>query len=114
MVLRGDISPDCPPKTDFKYASDLAAFIKTHEPGFNLLGACYPERHYQAESMEKDIEHLKIKIDNGITHLITQLFLIMNVFLLFVTKLRKLACLCLSRPELCPSPILVKSSERWL
>ncbi len=74
MVLRGDISPDCPPKTDFKYASDLAAFIKAHEPGFNLMGACYPERHYQAESMAKDIEHLKIKIDHGITHLITQLF----------------------------------------
>ena len=74
MVLRGDISPDSPPKTDFKYASDLAAFIKANEPGFNLLGACYPERHYQAESMEKDIENLKIKIDHGITHLITQLF----------------------------------------
>ena len=74
MVLRGDISPDSPPKTDFKYASDLAAFIKANEPGFNLLGACYPERHYQAESMEEDIENLKIKIDTGITHLITQLF----------------------------------------
>lgn len=74
MVLRGDISPDSPPKTDFKYASDLAAFIKANEPGFNLLGACYPERHYQAKSMEEDIENLKIKIDTGITHLITQLF----------------------------------------
>ena len=60
MVLRGDISPDSPPKTDFKYASDLAAFIKANEPGFNLLGACYPERHYQAKSMEEDIENLKI------------------------------------------------------
>ena len=74
MVLRGDIAADSPPKTDFKYASDLAAFIKAHQPGFNLLGACYPEKHYQAGSMEKDIENLKIKIDNGITHLITQLF----------------------------------------
>ena len=74
MVLRGDISPDSPPKTDFKYASDLAAFIKANEPGFNLLGACYPERHYQAKSMEEDIENLKIKIETGITHLITQLF----------------------------------------
>ncbi len=89
MVLRGDISPDCPPKTDFKYASDLAAFIKTHEPGFNLLGACYPERHYQAESMEKDIEHLKIKIDNGITHLITQLFFDNEKFYAFREKAEK-------------------------
>lgn len=74
MVLRGDISPDAPPKEDFKHASDLAAFIKKYDSSFNLLGACYPEVHYQCESMEKDIENLKIKIDNGVTHLITQLF----------------------------------------
>jgi methylenetetrahydrofolate reductase (NADPH) len=66
MVLRGDISPDIPPKDDFKHASDLAAF--------NLVGACYPEVHYQCESLEKDIENLKIKIDSGVTHLVTQLF----------------------------------------
>lgn len=74
MVLRGDISPDVPPKEDFKHASDLAAFIKKSDASFNLLGACYPEVHYQCESMEKDIEALKIKIDSGVTHLITQLF----------------------------------------
>jgi methylenetetrahydrofolate reductase (NADPH) len=74
MVLRGDISPDYPPQTDFKFASDLAAFIKNTHPSFNLLGACYPEKHYQAETLDKDIEHLKIKIDNGVTSLISQLF----------------------------------------
>ncbi len=89
MVLRGDISPDCPPKSDFKYASDLAAFIKKSEPGFNLLGACYPERHYQAESMDRDIENLKIKINNGITHLITQLFFDNDKFYAFRDKAEK-------------------------
>jgi len=74
MVLRGDISPDVPPKEDFRHASDLAAFIKQYDSSFNLLGACYPECHYQCESLEKDIENLKIKIDNGVGHLITQLF----------------------------------------
>ena len=63
-----------PPKEDFKHASDLAAFIKQYDSNFNLLGACYPECHYQCESLEKDIENLKIKIDNGVGHLITQLF----------------------------------------
>ena len=57
-----------------KHASDLAAFIKKHDASFNLLGACYPEGHYQAESLEQDIENLKIKIDSGVDHLITQLF----------------------------------------
>ena len=89
MVLRGDISPDCPPKSDFRYASDLAAFIKKNEPGFNLLGACYPERHYQAESMDRDIENLKIKINNGITHLITQLFFDNDKFYAFRDKAEK-------------------------
>ncbi len=86
MVLRGDIAPDCPPKTDFKYASDLAAFIKANQPDFNLIGACYPEKHYQAGSVEKDIENLKIKIDNGITHLITQLFFDNEKFYAFRDK----------------------------
>ncbi|HHX07979.1 MAG TPA: methylenetetrahydrofolate reductase [NAD(P)H] [Chloroflexi bacterium] len=89
MVLRGDISPDYTPKEDFKHASDLAAFIKQHEPGFNLLGACYPEKHYQAQSMEEDIENLKIKIDNGVTHLITQLFFDNEKFYAFRDKAEK-------------------------
>ncbi len=74
MVLRGDISPDVPPKDDFRYASDLAAFIKKHEPDFNLMGACYPEGHYQAASLEEDIDNLRHKISEGVTHLVTQLF----------------------------------------
>ncbi len=89
MVLRGDISPDVPPKEDFRHASDLAAFIKAYDSSFNLLGACYPEVHYQAESMEKDIEHLKIKIANGVTHLITQLFFDNSKFYEFREKAEK-------------------------
>jgi len=74
MVLRGDISPDVPPRDDFHYASDLADFIKKREPDFNLIGACYPEGHYQAPSLEEDVQNLHHKIANGVTHLVTQLF----------------------------------------
>ena len=74
MVLRGDISPDIPPKDDFRYASDLAEFIKKREPEFNLVGACYPEGHYQAASLDEDVQNLQHKIDNGVTHLVSQLF----------------------------------------
>ena len=74
MVLRGDISPDAPPKDDFRYASDLAEFIHKREPDFNLVGACYPEGHYQAPSLEADIQNLHHKIEHGVTHLVTQLF----------------------------------------
>ena len=89
MVLRGDISPDIPPKEDFKYASDLAAFIKSYDPSFNLMGACYPEVHYQAESMEKDIENLKFKVEQGVTQLMTQLFFDNEKFYAFREKAEK-------------------------
>ncbi len=89
MVLRGDISEGVTPKEDFKHASDLAVFIKKTNLSFNLIGACYPEVHYQCESMEKDIENLKIKIDNGVTHLVTQLFFDNEKFYAFREKAEK-------------------------
>lgn len=86
MVLRGDITPDAPPREDFTYASDLAAFIKAQDPSFNLVGACYPEVHYQAESMDQDIENLKRKLEHGVSHLVTQLFFDNEAFYRFRDK----------------------------
>ncbi|MGB4595627.1 MAG: methylenetetrahydrofolate reductase [NAD(P)H] [Anaerolineaceae bacterium] len=86
MVLRGDISPTVEPKDDFKHASDLAAYIKHKYPDFNLFGACYPEIHYQAESMEQDIENLKHKIEAGVSLLTTQLFFDNEKFYAFREK----------------------------
>lgn len=73
LALRGDINPDFEPKTDFKYASDLIAFIKEHGD-FNVVGACYPEGHTETKSLVEDIHNLKIKVDAGADQLITQLF----------------------------------------
>lgn len=86
MVLRGDVNPELEPKLAFRYASDLASFIKAEEPGFNLLGGCYPEIHYQAESLDQDIENLKRKIDAGVSHLVTQLFFDNEAFYRFKDK----------------------------
>ena len=74
LALRGDKTPGVEPKADFAHASDLARFIRECDPDFNLIGACYPEGHSESDSLEEDIEHLKIKIENGVSHLITQLF----------------------------------------
>lgn len=74
LALRGDKTPGVEPKTDFLHASDLVRFIRETDPSFNLIGACYPEGHCESDSLEEDIEHLKIKIENGVSHLITQLF----------------------------------------
>lgn len=89
MVLRGDITPGVEPKHVFPHASDLAVFIRRNAPSFNLLGACYPERHPQALTIEQDIDNLKHKIDAGVAHLISQLFFNNQLFYDFVEKVRK-------------------------
>lgn len=75
LALRGDVVPGVPKLNDFRYASDLVKYIAKSDIGdFDLCGACYPEGHVEAENLEKDVENLKIKVDAGATHLISQLF----------------------------------------
>ncbi len=76
LALRGDISPDRPPKTDFKHASDMITFIREHSKYDNIgvSGACYPEGHTESESLTEDILNLRKKVNAGAEELITQLF----------------------------------------
>jgi methylenetetrahydrofolate reductase (NADPH) len=78
LALRGD-----PPKGEtefqaveggFRYGNELVAYIRERGDGFCIGAACYPERHPEAPSFEKDIENLKRKVDAGADFLITQLF----------------------------------------
>ena len=87
LALRGDVVPDVPPKTDFKYASELTKFIKNYG-GFNIAGACYPEVHPQAEDEISDIINLKKKVDAGAEFLISQLFYDNNSFYDFTKRCR--------------------------
>lgn len=73
LALRGDRIPDVQPAGDFEHASDLVSFIKEHGD-FNILGACYPEGHTESDSILTDIQNLKLKVDAGVSHLVTQLF----------------------------------------
>lgn len=77
IALRGD-----PPRgasqfvaTDggFSHASDLVTHIRANYD-FGIAAACYPEGHTEAESLERDLEYAKLKVDNGADFLITQLF----------------------------------------
>lgn len=87
LALRGDINPDFPPKTDFKYASELVTFIKEHGD-FGISGACYPEVHAEAPDMVTDVLNLKKKVDAGAETLVTQLFFDNSVFYDFRDKAR--------------------------
>ncbi len=87
LALRGDINPDIPPKTDFRYASDLVTFIKENGD-FGISGACYPEVHSEAPDMITDLRNLKTKVDAGAESLVSQLFFDNNAFYSFLEKAR--------------------------
>lgn len=86
LALRGDKTPNMVISRDFSHASDLASFIRSYDSSFNICGACYPEGHCESENIESDIENLHYKVENGMTHLITQLFFDNNSFYTFRDK----------------------------
>lgn len=78
LALRGDYPQGYDPETtprEFQYASDLDAFIKAHYgDDFCLSGACYPEVHQEAESLQGDLDAMEAKVKAGADYLITQIF----------------------------------------
>lgn len=90
FVIRGDKPQQegfTPHPDSFPYASDLIAFIKKRYD-FTLGCAGYPEGHQEAESLEKDIEHLKAKVDNGAEYVVAQNFYENSFFLHYVERCR--------------------------
>ena len=92
LALRGD-----PPRgeTDFRppeggltSSAELAALI-SREFDFAIGGACFPEVHPEAPSLEADIAFLKTKVEAGATFLITQLFFDNNAYFDFVPAARR-------------------------
>lgn len=73
LALRGDRHEGIS-EGDFKYASELVSFIRATSPTLNLAGACYPEGHLEAKSRIEDVKNLKKKVENGVSHLNSQLF----------------------------------------
>lgn len=87
LALRGDLNPDIPPKKDFRYASDLITYIR-EQGDFDIAGACYPECHPDSMSLEEDIQNLRLKVEAGADHLISQLFFDNSSFYEFLWKVR--------------------------
>lgn len=85
LALRGDIPNGGCEQGDFRYASDIISFIRS-QVGFNIIAACYPEGHIEARSRVEDIQNLKIKVDAGADHLITQLFFHNEYFYSFAER----------------------------
>ena len=90
VALRGDLPSGYGMGGEFRYASDLIAFIRA-ETGdhFKLAVAAYPEYHPQARSPEADIDAFAAKVRAGADVGITQYFFNADAYFRFVDELRR-------------------------
>ncbi len=92
LALRGDRPKDMTDEQfasrDFAHASDMMSFLKEHTD-LKLAGACYPEKHFEAFSMESDLNNLRKKQEAGAEFLISQLFFDNDFYYSFLEKAAK-------------------------
>ena len=92
LALRGDPprgeAEFTPPADGLSSAAELTGFISERYE-FTIGGACFPEVHPEAESLDADLDYLKTKVDAGASFLITQLFFDNHVYFEFVAAARE-------------------------
>ena len=86
LALRGDkpfdMSEEDFANRQYKHPSEIIPILK--KAGFRVAAACYPEKHYEAPSMEEDLHWLKHKVEQGADALISQLFFDNDAFYRFM------------------------------
>ena len=105
LIVRGDElrnnSPSSHEGTRNKYASDLVSQVSNMNSGVYLedlmesapTNFCigvggYPEKHFEAPSMDLDLKLLKAKVDAGADYIVTQMFYDNIVYFKFVDDCR--------------------------
>ncbi len=76
LIVRGDPPRDQdfqPHPHRFRYAHEIMSFVRPRYD-FCLGVASYPESHIDAPSKDKDIEYLKLKVDQGAEYIICNYF----------------------------------------
>jgi methylenetetrahydrofolate reductase (NADPH) len=85
VALRGDLPSGMVDAGDFRYASDLVAFVRERTAGwFHIEVAAYPEVHPQAATPEADLKAFVHKVRAGADAAITQYFFNADAYFRFV------------------------------
>jgi methylenetetrahydrofolate reductase (NADPH) len=91
VALRGDLPSGYGSFGQFRYASDLVAFIRAETgDAFHIEVGCYPEVHPQAKSPEADLQAFVAKVKAGASSAITQYFFNSDAYFRFVDDAHKL------------------------
>jgi methylenetetrahydrofolate reductase (NADPH) len=89
VALRGDMPSGLAAAGDFRYASDLVAFIRQSTGDwFEIEVACYPEYHPQTRNAADEIRNFRKKVDAGANAAITQYFYNADAYFRFVDEAR--------------------------
>ncbi len=90
FVIRGDQPKQAeftPHPDSFPHASDMIAYIRERYD-FTLGCAGYPEGHIEADSLDRDIDYLKLKVDSGAEYVVAQFCYDNRFFFDYVEKCR--------------------------
>ena len=91
VALRGDLPSGTATAGEFRYASELIAFIREQEGrDWHIEVAAYPEYHPQERYATRDLEHFAAKVKAGADSAITQFFFNADAYFHFVDEVRAL------------------------
>lgn len=91
VALRGDLPSGTATAGEFRYASELIAFIReTQGRDWFIEVAAYPEYHPQQRYAKRDLQHFADKVKAGADSAITQFFFNPDAYFHFVDEVRRL------------------------
>ena len=89
VALRGDLPSGTATAGEFRYASELVAFIReTQGADWHIEVAAYPEYHPQQRYARRDLQFFVDKVKAGATSAITQFFFNPDAYFHFVDEVR--------------------------
>ncbi|HSG75998.1 MAG TPA: methylenetetrahydrofolate reductase [NAD(P)H] [Burkholderiales bacterium] len=89
VALRGDLPSGIAASGEFRYASELVAFVRESTGDwFRIEVACYPEYHPQTRNAADEIVNFKKKVDAGANAAITQYFYNADAYFRFLEECR--------------------------